>query len=280
MWRSWVATTAVASNAQPAERRSLRCSRGTRVATGAGRGITAESGGVVASACACVARAGVSVVREPPAASMIEERRKGRGRPNALPMPRRRATCAHVATRAVRLLVEQVEQELLHARVFPLAKPEDRLLAQLRILLAARDLEQLVRRLGFLPLRIHEEHLVLHLGLTRQLVVQWQQLLQLDAALAGVEERLLSRLHLLLLVAGDADQPGRAIGRLLNGDRLDHRFAELGAGRLPEQAAEVLALVAAAPALTDVVDRPGAQLRGNRRRLAEPSHPESRRGAT
>src|SRR3954470_15626241 len=141
-----------------------------------------------------------------------------------------------VSGRSMALLVEQVEEELLHSRTLALAEPEDSLLAELRILLGASDLEQLVRRFRLAGLRVHEQHLVLHLGLAGELLVQRQQLLQLHAALAGVEERLLPGLDLLILVARHTEEPGRTVGGLLVGDRLDHRLPQLGTGRLPEEA--------------------------------------------
>src|SRR4051812_40809332 len=81
-----------------------------------------------------------------------------------------RASVASTASgRIMALLVEQVEEELLDAGILALTEPEDRLLAQLRILLAAGDLEQLVRRLRLAALRVHVQHLVLHLVLTGEL---------------------------------------------------------------------------------------------------------------
>src|SRR4029078_862773 len=62
------------------------------------------------------------------------------------------------------LSVDHVEKELLHTRIARLAKPEDRFLAQLGVLVVLRDVHQLVDCCGLIvSLRENEDHLLLHL---------------------------------------------------------------------------------------------------------------------
>ena len=88
-----------------------------------------------------------------------------------------------------------------------LTEPEDRLFAQLGILLGPGDIEHLVYgRFVGLTLRQNEDDLLLQLGVAHP-VVQPRKLLNGDTGLARPEERLLAQLNVFLGIDRDVHQP-------------------------------------------------------------------------
>src|SRR5688500_15536784 len=172
--------------------------------------------------------------------------------------------------------VDQLEEELRGARIARLREPEDRLLAQLGILVGLRDVEQLVDRRALVALRVDEDELLADLAVVHALVERRQVRDRRVVVLAGPEERLLPQLDVLLLVERDAPDPlgvsvavllregeddlllqplvpelrverleeGRVLGRVVLAEPEDRLLAQLGRLAL---APRVLAEDAAAP---------------------------------
>src|SRR3954468_4466401 len=86
-------------------------------------------------------------------------------------------------------LRQDVEQDLTDARVVLLAEPEDGLLAHLGILVALRDLHELVRRAGVARLGEHPDELLLHAAVGHA-IVERHELAAGDTRLAGRPERM------------------------------------------------------------------------------------------
>src|SRR3989442_1478605 len=59
--------------------------------------------------------------------------------------------------------VDDLQQDLCGPGVVRLAEPEDRLLAELLVLLRLGDADQLIERSGLVALRVHEDQLLFHL---------------------------------------------------------------------------------------------------------------------
>src|SRR6478672_13449669 len=72
-----------------------------------------------------------------------------------------RAICCFCSS-LLRLLVDDVEKELLDARIMRLPEPENRLLAELGILVVLRDVEQHVHHRRVASLRVDKDQLLAH----------------------------------------------------------------------------------------------------------------------
>src|SRR5206468_13035458 len=125
--------------------------------------------------------------------------RRGAAQPRAPPRAPTRAPAA-------RSRVDDLQQNLRGTGVVRLPEPEDRLLAELLVLLRLRDADQLIEGGGLVTLRVYEDQLLLHL-LVLHPVVQPGQLVQVPAGLTDPEEGLLAHLHRLALVECDIHQP-------------------------------------------------------------------------
>src|SRR5689334_2203916 len=86
---------------------------------------------------------------------------------------RRRARMGKPSSRSP---VDEIEEELLHARVVTLTEPEDRLLAEVAVGIVGGDVHQLVDGVAVAALREHKDELILNLGLTLHLVVESNEL--------------------------------------------------------------------------------------------------------
>src|SRR5689334_24788214 len=114
-----------------------------------------------------------------------------------------------------RSFVDQIDEELLHARVTRLTEPEDRLLAQVSILLVLGDLEHFVdRRRLALTLRQNEDDLLLHIGIVHP-VIELCQLRNRNSNLARPEQGFLPQLDVFLRIERNVYQPLIVAGALL-----------------------------------------------------------------
>src|SRR6478672_638269 len=117
-----------------------------------------------------------------------------------------RAKCCFCSS-LLRLLVDDVEKELLNTGVAGLTEPEDCFLAEVRILVVLRAVEKLVHRCrSVAALRQDEDHLLLHL-LIGDFRVKRDDLVDSDTTLSGPEQRFLAELDVLAVVDSESHQP-------------------------------------------------------------------------